>query len=137
MSLKLRNLLCTIAGAAVLLAWSLPATATEQGPIRKLGRGVCNTALGVCEVPLKVYDVNQTEGGVAAVTYGLFKGFAYFFAREGVGLAELLSFPVPLPGMTESPNEGGWGYAPMIVPEFIFDTEHNPYNIIYQDFPPS
>ena len=137
MSLKRTFFFCVLTGVVLLLSTTVAVNADDQGPMRKLGRGVANLALGACEVPLKVYDVNQTEGGVAAVTYGLFKGIAYFLAREGVGLAELLSFPVPLPGMNESPNEGGWGYAPMMYPEFIFDTEHNPYNIIYQDFPPN
>lgn len=134
MSLRIKSFLCVMVATALLVVASSP-VAAEQDAFRKLGRGVSNIAFGVCEIPLKVYDVNQEEGGIAAVTYGLFKGFGYFFAREGVGLAEFLSFPVPLPGMTESPNQGGWGYAPMMLPEFIFDTEHNPYNIIYQDFP--
>ena len=106
-----------------------------QDPVRKLGRGVCNTAFGVFEIPLKMWDVNKSDGGVACITDGPFLGIGHFLLRECVGVLEIVTFPMPLPGMTDSPNKAGWGYAPIIEPEFIFDYDHNPYNIIYQDFP--
>ncbi|OGV35214.1 MAG: hypothetical protein A2020_04130 [Lentisphaerae bacterium GWF2_45_14] len=102
-------------------------------PIRKLGRGFCNVGFGVLEIPLCVYDTNQEEGGLAALTYGLFKGIALFVAREGVGLTEIVTFPMPLPNCPDDVLEEGWGYGPMMRPEWIIDPSHNAFNIFYQD----
>lgn len=102
-------------------------------PIRKFGRGISNIGFGVLEIPICIYDVNREEGGIAAWTYGLFKGIALFIAREGVGVAEIITFPMPLPGCTDDIYEEGWGYGPMMRPEWIIDPSHNAFNIFYQD----
>lgn len=107
----------------------------SQGPIRKLGRGISNIVFGVFEVFIEPYEVNETQGGVAAVTYGLLKGVFYFVARVGVGVVETLTFPFPLPGASDSNFKSGWGYGPLIEPEWVFDLKRNPYNFIYQDKP--
>ena len=102
-------------------------------PVRKLGRGVANTALGALEIPICGYDTNKEEGGIAAWTGGLFKGIARFFAREGVGILEILTFPMPLPGCMDDPREAGWGYGPIMRPEWIVDEDHDIYNTVYPD----
>jgi putative exosortase-associated protein (TIGR04073 family) len=104
-------------------------------PFRKLGRGIINVGFGVCEIPMKVYDVNKEEGGLAAVSYGTLKGIGFFIAREVVGVVEIATFPMPLPGATDSPNDSGWGYGPWMQPEFVVGPDHDIYNIIYQDLP--
>lgn len=102
-------------------------------PIRKLGRGVANAAFCPLEVPLQVYDVNKEEGGISAVTYGVFKGIAYCVARAGVGVIDIVTCPMPLPGCPDDPRDEGWGYGAIMRPEWIIDPEHNAYNIFYQD----
>ena len=106
---------------------------TEDNFVRKLGRGVSNIAFGVLEVPIKIHDVNQENGGIAAVTYGTFLGLAHFIAREVVGVVEVVTFPIPLPGGNVATDGNGWGYGPILAPEFIVDRDHNMANIVYQD----
>ncbi len=101
-------------------------------PIRKFGRGISNAAFGALEIPITVYDVNFDEGGIAAVTYGTFKGIARFIAREFVGVTEIVTFPMPLPGCPDDPRDAGWGTGPIMNPEWVVDTEHNAYNVVYQ-----
>jgi len=107
----------------------------EDNPARKLGRGVANTLLGVLEVPIKIADVNNEDGGIAAVTYGTFLGFAHFVARVGVGAFEIVTFPAPMPGGDVELDGNGWGYGPIMTPEFIVDKEHNLFKIVHQDEP--
>jgi putative exosortase-associated protein (TIGR04073 family) len=115
---------------------ALTATAFIEGyaydPIRKFGRGISNVAFGVLEIPIRAYDVNFEEGGIASVTYGTLKGIAYFVARECVGVVEIVTFPIPLPGTPDDPHDVGWGTGPIMQPEWIVDTDHNAYNIVYQ-----
>lgn len=102
---------------------------------RKLGRGITNLGLGALEIPMRIYDVNEEEGGFAAVTYGVLKGICYCIVREVIGLVEILTFPVPLPGATVDTHESGWGYGPLMRPEFVVDKKHDFYNIVFQDLP--
>lgn len=104
---------------------------TFEDIARKLGRGVANVGFGVFEIPIKVWDMNQEDGGIAALTAGVFQGLGYFIAREFVGVAEIITFPLPLPGCPMDPNDVGWGYGPIMYPEFVFDITHNPYNFVY------
>lgn len=122
-------------GAALAAVLALTLTLQASDPFRKLGRGVVNVAAGALEIPMKVYDVNEEEGGLAAVTYGLFKGIGYFVAREVIGVVEIATFVIPLPGAVEEPRESGWGYGPLMEPEWVVDKRHDIYNIIYQDLP--
>ncbi len=123
-----------VALAAVAIIMLAPMNA-QANPLRKLGRGICNVALGVLEVPVKIYDVNQEEGGLAAVTYGALLGLSYCVAREVVGVTEVITFFVPLPGCKEDPREEGWGYGAIMRPEWVIDERHDIYNIVYQDLP--
>ena len=107
----------------------------SEGPIRKLGRGISNIVFGVFEVLIQPYKVNETDGGIAACSYGLVKGIFYFIARECVGVVDVITFPMPLPGAAASGFKGDWGYGPLMQPEWVFDIEDNPYNFIYQDNP--
>lgn len=133
-----RTFASLVAGVCILgfCALSVDAQDAVMGPVRKLGRGLCNAAFGATEILIQGYDVNQAEGALACYTYGVFRGIAFFLVREGVGVFEIATFPVPFPGLTDSKNETGWGYAPILKPEWIIDPQHDPYNLIYQDFPP-
>ncbi len=102
-----------------------------QGITRKLGRGVTNVAFGALELPLKMYEVNFEEGGFAACTYGVFYGLCFVVEREIVGVIDIATFLVPLPGCRQDPNEAGWGYGPIMRPEWIITPDKNYYNFVY------
>ena len=102
--------------------------------IRKLGRGVSNAAFGIVEFPVQWYEVNFEEGGFAACTYGIFKGISYTVIREVVGVVEVATFLVPLPGCsTEYPDTSAWGYGPILEPEWIITPSQNNYNFVYPE----
>lgn len=107
-----------------------------QGPVRKFGRGISNVAFGVFEIPIQVYKTNETTGGFAAWTYGLFYGIFRFVERELVGVAEIITFPMPLPGASTQKYGSGWGYGPLMEPEWVFTFDTDPYNTIYPNKPP-
>ncbi|HBM15533.1 MAG TPA: hypothetical protein DD381_04200 [Lentisphaeria bacterium] len=107
-----------------------------QGPVRKLGRGICNAVFGVFEIPIQVYETNQTTGGFAAWTYGLCKGVGRFVLRELVGVTEVVTFFMPLPGCSTQKYGSGWGYGPLMEPEWVFDFDTDPYNTVYPSKPP-
>lgn len=111
--------------------------AADQGPIRKFGRGLCNTIFGVFEIPIQICQINKTTGGVAACTYGLMKGIGRFLLREGVGVTEIITFPMPLPGCSTERYGSRWGYGPLMEPEWIFSFQTNPYDFIYPNRPPN
>jgi putative exosortase-associated protein (TIGR04073 family) len=57
----------------------------DQGPTRKLGRGLGNIAFGVAEIPQSMCLINEQEGNSAAFSYGIVKGLGRTFARIGSG----------------------------------------------------
>jgi putative exosortase-associated protein (TIGR04073 family) len=107
----------------------------SDGPIRKLGRGLSNVIFGVVEIPLKIYRTNMEEGGIAACSYGIVNGLFYFIARELTGVLEIVTFPMPLPGAAKGPFATGWGYGPLMQPEWILTFQTDPYNTVYPNFP--
>jgi putative exosortase-associated protein (TIGR04073 family) len=124
-----------ILGFIVAIAALISFNVSAGDPFRKLGRGIVNVGFGALEIPMKIYDVNRDEGGLAGLTYGLFKGIGFFVAREVIGVVEIATFPMPLPGATDSKNDIGWGYGSLMDPEWVVGPDHDIYNIIYQDFP--
>ncbi len=73
-------------------------------PVRKLGRGCANLCFGVVELPNQVTKARSEYGG-AAIAYGIPKGIVRFFAREIVGVYEIVTFPIP-------------SYRPIVKPEW-------------------
>lgn len=122
--------------AAIAMAF-FAITETQAGTydnmVRKLGRGVCNAGFGALEIPIRVWDVNKTDGGIASLTFGIFKGLGYCIGRELVGVTEIVTFPLPLPDCPMDPNDVGWGYGPIMYPEWVVDLEHNMFNIVYPE----
>lgn len=129
MKFSRKMLLSVLAGFMIIMATD----AFAGNPIKKLGRGIANIGFSLLEVPLQVYDVTQEEGGIAGITYGPLKGVAYCVARIGVGVVEVITFPIPLPGCPDDPRDEGWGYGPIMRPEWVIDPAHNAYNIFYND----
>jgi putative exosortase-associated protein (TIGR04073 family) len=67
----------------------------DQGPTRKLGRGIANIAFGVTEITASACELNEREGNSAAFSYGVIKGTGRFLARLGFGVYEVFTFPFP------------------------------------------
>ena len=97
----------------------------DQGPTRKLSRGISNIAFGITELPQSIAMINEREGNSAAASYGVVKGIGRTFARIGAGVYEVATFACPtyrgsyrpiLPpnipwihsGYEEFPPELGW-----------------------------
>jgi putative exosortase-associated protein (TIGR04073 family) len=123
--------------AVILLGVCASSYATEPYmlPIRKLARGLCNIVAGPLEVPMKIWDTNTEEGGLAAATYGTLKGVAFTVAREAVGVTDTVTFLTPLPGCPEDSRDSGWGYGPIMRPEWVVTPTNNYYNIFYNNTP--
>jgi len=67
----------------------------DQGPTRKLGRGLANMLFGVTEIVQTPAEINEREGNSAAASYGVVRGFGRFFVRLGMGVYEVATFPFP------------------------------------------
>ena len=81
-------------------------------PLKKLGRGICNTITFPFEFFLQVSRINNTDGPMAAATWGVLKGVGMSCIRLGVGAYEVVTFPFPMPK----------DYAPILKdPEFMFE----------------
>lgn len=63
----------------------------EQGPTRKLGRGVSNMVWGITELPVTVAKINQDEGNSAAAGYGVVRGVVRSCMRFHAGIFEILT----------------------------------------------
>ena len=119
--------------AVILGVICLAPSSFAENPMEKLGRGIANIAFSPLEILIQPYDVMHEKGNVAALTYGVIKGVVYTVSRIGVGVVDIVTFPIPLPGCTEDPYESGWGYGPMMRPAWVIDEEHNAFNFFYQD----
>ncbi len=119
--------LLTVAGIAS------PVRADESNMIMKLGRGIANIGFGPLELLIRPYDVSQRQGNVAALTYGVLAGVCYTVAREVVGVVDVVTFPIPLPGCTDDRLESGWGYGPLMRPAWVIDANHNAFSFFYND----
>lgn len=67
---------------------------SDQGPTRKLGRGISNVFFATSELVETVRLVDAAEGN-NAIGFGAVKGLGRMFARMGVGVFEILTFPWP------------------------------------------
>ncbi len=83
-----------------------------QNPIRKLGRGLANTFTSIVEVPVTISQISAQEGPIAGFTLGTLYGAGSAVTRTVVGIAEVLTFPFPLPDI---------GYGPILLPEFLLN----------------
>lgn len=104
--------------------------ASDQGPTRKLGRGLGNILYGSTEIIESMSDVNYADGNNAAFSYGLVRGLGRTFARIGYGLFEVVTFPFPTQHGTYQPpynNNIQWlnsGYSEF-PPEISFETKYD------------
>lgn len=118
----------------VVLLLMVVSTCYAGNPIEKLGRGVASVAFSPMELLMKPYDTALEQGNIAGITYGVFRGVCYTVARIGVGVADICTFLIPLPGCTDTPYEVGWGYGPMAFRDspWVVDAEHNWGSFFYE-----
>lgn len=115
------TLLITLAVVLTAQADIQAPPASDQGPTRKLGRGISNIAFGITEIPDAIFSVNYDEGNSAAWSYGVVRGVGRFFARLGYGVYEVALFPFP--------TQRGTYYPP-------YRSDIPWINSGYQEFPP-
>ena len=102
-------------------------------PMEKLGRGITNVVFSPCEIPMKWAEVTGEKGGAAGLTYGTLRGVCYVIARICVGAVDIITFPVPLPGCPNDPEDSGWGYGPILTPAWVVPVGSDWNNFIYDD----
>ena len=105
----------------------------QSGPLEKLGRGVINIVCGPLELAIQPLEVAEAKGNLAGLSYGLFRGVAMTVARVCVGVTDIVTFYMPLPGCTDDAEDVGWGYGPLMRPGWVIDREHNAFNFFYDD----
>ncbi len=97
----------------IVLFLSMPAYCDD--PIKKLGRGICNVVTCPFEVLEQIKRTNNSDGPMAALTYGVLKGVGMTGLRAVVGVYEVATFPIPLPQ----------GYKPILTdPEYFFEEKN-------------
>ena len=95
-----------------LIVASFAAPGYCDDAFKKLGRGLCNIGTFPFEVLLQSSRVNNSDGPMAALTWGVLKGLGMSVVRLGVGVYEIITFPIP------GPNH----YGPILSdPEFVFE----------------
>jgi len=130
----------TLSVALIMAAFSIgsvcyafPDDPTVMKPVEKLSRGIINVAFGPFEIVMKTFDTTKNYGSLPGLVYGPLKGICYFVAREGVGVIDIVTFPFPLPGCPDDPNDYGYGYGPIMRPAWVVDIDHNYGNFFYND----
>lgn len=123
-------ILSVFACTSVLFADIQAPPQSNQGPTRKLGRGLGNMLYGSSEIFDSMSDVNSTDGNSAAFSYGLVRGLGRTLARIGYGAFETVTFPFPTNHGTYKPpynNNIQWlnsGYSEF-PPEIGFETKYD------------
>ena len=107
--------------------------ADEPGPLEKLGRGIANVALSPLEMIKRPVMIAHQKGEVAGLFYGPLDGVKWILIRIGVGVTDIVTFPMPLPGCNENPDDPRWGYGPMVRPAWVMGLEDNWRNFFYKD----
>lgn len=82
--------------------------------LTKLGRGFLNCLTFIMEVPSQISKVSKCNGPLAGFTWGVVKGVGMAGVRAGVGIYEVVTFPLACPA----------GYGPILNdPEYFFADE--------------
>lgn len=105
-------------------------------PERKLGRGLSNSfeLVRLGEVRRTVEQTALFDSPSSGYTTGFIRGFERTFARTGLGLYEVVTFPFPTPGHGYDPIGEPYfspgpvfpdSYKPGLVEEAVFSTDTN------------
>lgn len=88
------SLLLAVSAVSVVHADIQAPPAANQGPTRKLSRGLSNMILGITDWQVTIATVNDQEGN-QAIPFGFIKGAGRAFTRLGVGFFEVVTHPFP------------------------------------------
>jgi putative exosortase-associated protein (TIGR04073 family) len=126
----MRNVISILSVTALVALF----TSGCAGPEQKLGRGVSNTfeitRLG--DMRHSVEQAGVFESPSAGYTTGAVSGLAQTVARTGVGIFEVVTFPIPMPGSGYGPLFPHYlppgpvypdSYKPGLVSGSTFDTD--------------
>jgi len=99
----------------LLLIVSSASPAFCDGPVTKLGRGICNMVTFPLEIPEQISRENNSDGPFAGSTVGVLKGLGCALSRACVGLYETVTFMLP----------GNDDYEPVLKdPEYFFENSN-------------
>ncbi len=79
--------------------------AWANDPLQKAGRGLVNILAGWIEIPKHVHQGSLDANPLSGLGAGLAKGCGLTLLRAGVGVYEVLTFPIPYPHAYASPYE--------------------------------
>ena len=99
----------------LLAILGMPPDVWAQDPIHKASRGLLNVLTGWIEVPKQLHRASRDPSPLRGLGRGLFKGAGLTLVRGGVGLYELVTFPVPHPKGFASP------YESMELPDYAWE----------------
>ena len=86
--------------AAIILVGSLAMVSVvyaADNPGSKLGRGLTNIVASPLEYVIQTAELADTHDSLTAFFGGLANGTWFMLERIGVGLYEIVTFPIPLP----------------------------------------
>ena len=69
----------------------------EDSAATKFGRGICNVVASPGEYVVQTAKLMKTNDPVTAYFGGIAQGTCWMLGRIGVGIYDLVTFPVPLP----------------------------------------
>lgn len=85
----------TILLVAMLILNMVTSFAFADNAGDKLGRGIADVVTSPFELFKGMGDAEDENGIIAGFTTGLLKGVGHFFKRLGVGVYEIVTFPIP------------------------------------------
>lgn len=85
-------------------------TASVQGRMRKLGRGIANVATAPAELIRTPELVGRRDGYLSAITIGVLQGTWRTVLRAVAGVYEVATFYLEIPP----------GFEPVMKPEFVW-----------------
>jgi len=80
-----------------------------------MGRGVVNVLTSWIELPKQIHMGSQETNPISGLGLGLLKGAGLTVLRGGVGVYEVLTFPIPYPREFASP------YEQMELPDYAWE----------------
>ncbi len=107
-----RFLPATVLAVSLLL---LAPAAWAQDPIHKMGRGMVNVLTGWIELPKQLDRGRREDNPLTGLSSGIMKGVGLTLLRAGVGVYEVVTFPLPYPTQFASP------YEPMELPDYAWE----------------
>jgi putative exosortase-associated protein (TIGR04073 family) len=75
----------------------------DQGPTRKLSRGIANVLYGSTEFFTCMTQSNNRNGNSGEWSYGLVRGVTRTVSRVGSGVYEIFTFPFPTSKLSYRP----------------------------------